>query len=348
MGETFYARNRKRIIFMTALLLLAGSIAYVAYLAFQYKQMTRQWYQPLAEEQRTPIQEAPVRPHGEQSKSLAKVPQEPDEIPDPQPLKPFTLLLIGTDSRDGERARADTMMLAVIRPAEQKAFLLSIPRDSYMEIPGRGFDKVNHAMAYGGPKLLKASLEQFFAIKIDRYMTIDFDGFRKLVDELGGVEIDVKKRMKYTDPTDDTYIDLKPGLQKLSGEQALDYVRYRKSDLGREDSDAQRIMRQQEVIKALANRGNSLQAFIKAFKLMEILGKHVKTDISEDELASLLATYYDPKQNHLETDTLMGTDERIWRHGIRGWYYLIPKKERIRVQARLAEELKKDAQANSK
>jgi len=334
MGETFFGRYGKRLFVMAILLLLAGSAAYIAYSANQYKKMTREWYQPLAEEPRTQIQA-----HTPEQQLEVKQQPAADVLPAPKPLKPFTLLLIGTDSRDGEKARADTMMLAVIRPADQKAYLLSIPRDSYMEIPGRGFDKVNHAMAFGGPKLLKASLEQFFAVKIDRYMTMDFDGFRKVVDELGGVEINVKKRMKYTDPTDDTFIDLKPGLQTLNGEQALDYVRYRKSDVGREDSDAERIMRQQEVIKALANKGTSVQAFIKAFKLMEILGKHVKTDISEDEIASLLATYYDPEHNHLETDTLQGTDERIWRHGIRGWYYLVPKKERERTQKRLAQEL---------
>lgn len=338
MGETFFSRYGKRILLTAILAILLGSAAYVAYSAYQYKKMTKEWYQPLAEEPRSHIQE-----YG--TPSVMEEQPQPEVLPEPQPLKPFTLLLIGTDSRDGERARADTMMLAVIRPADQQAYLLSIPRDSYMEVPGRGFDKVNHAMAYGGPKLLKASLEQFFDVKIDRYMTIDFDGFRKVVDELGGVEINVKKRMKYTDPTDDTYIDLKPGLQELNGEQALDYVRYRKSDLGREDSDAERILRQQEVIKALANKGTSVQAFIKAFKLMEILGKHVKTDISEDEIASLLATYYDPKRNHLETDTLKGTDERIWRRGIRGWYYLVPKKERERMQKRLAQELNGEAKS---
>jgi LCP family protein required for cell wall assembly len=250
------------------------------------------------------------------------------------------MLLIGIDSRDGERARSDTMILASVHPAKQRAYLLSIPRDSFMKLPGRGYDKVNHAMAYGGPKLLKQSLEQFLGITIDRYMTIDFDGFRKIVDELGGVEVNVKKRMKYTDPSDDTYIDLQPGKQVLNGEQALDYARYRKSDLGREDSDYERIVRQQEILRALANKGDSMQAFFKAFKLMDILGQHVKTDLSEEEISSLLVTYYDPAKNHLETDTLRGSDQRIWRSGILGWYYLVPSEERNRVHSRLLQELK--------
>jgi LCP family protein required for cell wall assembly len=333
MGETYRSRNGKRLIFFIVFLLLLGTAGYVGYSAYHYKRMTQQWFQPIDEGQRTQIQQQSIQPHVQNTRPF------PQLLPDGKPLKTFTLLLIGSDSRDGERARADTMILAVIRPVDQHAYLISIPRDSYMEIPGRGYDKVNHALAFGGPKLLKGSLEQFFHVKIDRYMKMDFDGFRKIVDELGGVEVNVKKRMKYSDPTDDTYIDLKPGLQTLNGEQALDYVRYRKSDLGKEDSDYERIMRQQEVLKALANKGDSVQAFVKAFQLMEILGKHVKTDLSEEEIASLLATYYDPEKNHLETDALKGTDERIWRHGIRGWYYLVPKTERQRVQKRLAREL---------
>lgn len=208
-----------------------------------------------------------------------------------------------------------------------------------MELPKRGFDKVNHAMAFGGPAMVKKTLEHFFDIKIDRYVTVDFDGFRKVIDELGGVEVNIKKRMKYNDPTDDTDIDLYPGLQTLNGKQALDYARYRKSDIGREDSDYERIARQQEIIKAMANKGDSVGAFFKAFKLMEIMGRHMKTDLTEQEIASLLLTYYDPKENEISTETLAGADQRIWQNGIRGWYYLVPSKERQRVHKRIQEEL---------
>ncbi|MFY0543740.1 LCP family protein [Brevibacillus sp. H7] len=313
----------------TALALALAAAA--GYTAYQYKRMTQDWYAPLEGEEQARVQEIPP--------SNTAVPEQLGLLQKPKPLKPFLLLLIGIDSRDGERARSDTMMLAAVHPEKQRAYLISIPRDSFMELPGRGYDKVNHAMAFGGPKLVKNSLERFLNVKIDRYVTIDFDGFRKIVDELGGVEIHVKKRMKYTDPGDDTYIDLQPGLQRLNGKQALDYARYRKSDLGREDSDYERIVRQQEIVKALANKGDSVEAFFKAFKLMDIMGKHVKTDLTEAEIASLLITYYDPKQNHLETETLKGADERIWRHGIRGWYYLVPSQERSRVHGKLLTEL---------
>jgi LCP family protein required for cell wall assembly len=328
---TFFRSHWKRLLLYMASALSIGLVAAVGYAAYEYRQMTRQWYAPLEEQGEKP---APLS----ESAARAAIPQ-PELLGKPKPLKPFLMLLIGIDSRDGERARSDTMILAAVHPEKQRAYLISIPRDSFMQLPGRGYDKLNHAMAYGGPKLVKSALEQFLDVKIERYATIDFEGFRKIVDELGGVEINVKKRMKYTDPSDDTYIDLYPGLQTLNGKQALDYARYRKSDLGPEDSDYERIVRQQEIVKALANKGDSVEAFFKAFKLMDILGQHLKTDLSEAEIASLLMTYYDPKENHLETDTLKGADERIWRNGIRGWYYLVPKQERSRVHQKLLQEL---------
>jgi LCP family protein required for cell wall assembly len=335
MTPALRKRIARALIYTFSFLALAIS-GYIGYTAFHYQQMTKDWYQPLTEDVPSEIRSVDQPLPADRAQLL----QKRELFEKAKPLKPFSLLLIGIDSRDGERARSDTMILASIHPAKQRAYLLSIPRDSFMKLPGRGYDKVNHAMAYGGPKLLKQSLEHFLGITIDRYMTIDFDGFRKIVDELGGVEVNVKKRMKYTDPSDDTHIDLQPGKQVLNGEQALDYARYRKSDLGREDSDYERIVRQQEILRALANKGDSVHAFLKAFKLMDILGQHVKTDLSEAEISSLLVTYYDPDKNHLETDTLRGSDQRIWRNGILGWYYLVPNEERNRVHSLLLQELK--------
>lgn len=334
MKATSSRSVKQRVIFALIAIIFA-ILTYVGYIIYQYKQMTHEWYQPIVEE---PTAQA----HAQGQEGLLFDPPLQSggfTLGAQKELPPFTLLLIGIDSRDGEKARSDTMILCSVHPLDQRVYLLSVPRDSFMELPGRGYDKVNHAMAYGGPALVKKSLESFLNIKINRYMTIDFEGFRKIVNELGGVEVNVKKRMKYTDPTDDTDIDLKPGVQTLNGKQALDYARYRKSDLGREDSDYERIVRQQELIRALAGKGDSVESFLKAFKLMDILGKHVKTDLTQQEISSLLRTYYDPKKNHIETDTLMGTDERIWRNGIRGWYYLVPKEERLRVQNKLAKEL---------
>ncbi|MGG1661830.1 LCP family protein [Brevibacillus sp. NRS-1366] len=327
MFLSFLKRYKKQIIFHTFSCLVIGALLAVGYGAYQYKQMTQKWYMPIDGQAKETAKQAGI-----------SLPTR-DLLTGTEPLKPFVVLILGVDSRDGERARSDTMMVAAVHPAKQSAYLLSIPRDSYMELPGKGFDKVNHAMAFGGTKLVKESLEQFLDIKIDRYISVDFDGFRQIVDELGGVQIDVKKRMKYSDPSDGTYIDIQPGLQALSGEQALDYARYRKSDLGKEDSDYQRIARQQEILKALAEKGASAQVYSKVFSLMEILGQHVKTDLTDLEITSLLLSYGDPTPNAIKTDTLVGQDERIWHNGILGWYHLVPSAERARVHQQILQTL---------
>lgn len=321
---SFLKKHGKKIAFHTISCLAIGALVAVAYTAYQYKQMTQKWYAPIEGGTGTVKQAAATLPPR-------------DLLTATEPLKPFLMLILGVDSRDGESARSDTIMLAAVHPSKQSAYLISIPRDSYMELSGKGYDKVNHAMAFGGPKMVKESLEKFLDVKIDRYMSVDFDGFRQIVDELGGVPVDVKKRMKYSDPSDDTYIDIKPGLQNLSGEQALDYARYRKSDLGKEDSDYQRINRQQEIVRALAAKGASVQAYAKAFSLMEIIGNHVKTDLTEGEIASLLLSYGDPTPNEIRTDTLIGQDERIWHNGILGWYHLVPSAERERVHQQIVQ-----------
>lgn len=339
----------KKVIVIVLCVLFLALLAYLGTAFQQYKQMTQDWYEPL------PQVSGSSFPH---NTSILQTPGVPlDQSPNltaeelyhkEQTLQPFSMMLIGTDSRKGERARSDTLLIATINPITQQAQLISIPRDTYIKIPGKGFDKVNHATAFGGPALLKKTLEDYLSIKIDRYATIDFDGFRKIIDELGGVEVTVKKRMKYTDPSDGTNIDLYPGKQILNGKQALDYARYRKSDVGHEDSDYERIARQQEIIRALANKGGSMDAFLKAFKLMEILGKHIKTDLTQNEISSLLVTYYDPKKNHITTETIRGRDERIWNHSTLGWYYLVSSGERERIQEKIKKVLSAKAEDNQR
>ena len=309
-------------------------LAVIGYTVHEYRQLAKKWYVPI--DGQVHNADGTAKDKGTQG----NLPSSRDFLTGTVPLQPFLLLILGVDSREGENARSDAMMLAAVNPANQSAYLISIPRDSYLEIPGKGYDKVNHAMAYGGPRLVKQSLEGFLDIRIDRYVTVDFEGFRRIVDELGGIQVEVKKRMKYSDPSDHTYIDLKPGLQTLSGELALDYARFRKSDLGGEDSDYQRIARQQEIMQALAAEAVSVKALTSLYPLLDIVGEHVKTDLTEAEIASLLLSFAASGENRVETDTLKGRDERIWHNGVLGWYHLVPREERQRVQKELQQALK--------
>jgi len=154
----------------------------------------------------------------------------------------INVLLLGCDDVEEVR-RADTIMVLFLNPRLKRAALLSIPRDSRVQIPGHGLDKINHAYAFGEAELAQQTVEQFLGITVDYYAQIGFDAFVEMVDELGGVDLDVRQRMKTR-----TYyesIDLHKGYQHLDGREALQFVRYRN------DSDVQRGKRQQQLLRAL-------------------------------------------------------------------------------------------------
>jgi LCP family protein required for cell wall assembly len=172
-----------------------------------------------------------------------------------------TYLLVGSDSREGltaaqkktlgtgsaEGRRTDTIILVHVPSGGGKSSLISIPRDSFLPIPGNGENKVNAAFAIGGPKLLVRTVEQATGIPIDGYVEIGLGGFASVVDSLGGVRICVKSAIK----DEKAHIDLRKGCQTLDGKNALGYVRARysdpKGDIGRAERQRQflgAVMRQ--------------------------------------------------------------------------------------------------------
>ncbi len=192
---------------------------------------------------------------------IEKVDADPkDGRPDSQPG--HTYLLVGSDSREGlskkerrdfgtgtaEGRRTDTIML--LHTGAGPNLLLSVPRDSIVEVPGYGTTKVNAAYAYGGPKLLVKTLENETGIRIDSYVEIGFAGFVNVVDAVGGVEICPKQAMK--DPL--AKLDIEKGCQEVDGPTALGYARSRKiSTLG----DIDRAQRQREVVSAVGAKAAS-------------------------------------------------------------------------------------------
>jgi LCP family protein required for cell wall assembly len=172
-------------------------------------------------------------------------------------------LIVGSDSREGLSAadrkrlatgqaagrRTDTMMLLHIPRAGGQATLVSLPRDSYVPIPGRGRNKLNAAYAFGGPKLLVRTVEGVTGIRIDHYMEIGFDGFASIVDAVGGVRLCVDAPMN--DPK--AGLKLAAGCQVLDSAKALGYVRTRAG--GRADLD--RVVRQQQFMSALIDKMTS-------------------------------------------------------------------------------------------
>ena len=124
-----------------------------------------------------------------------------------------TIMIMGVDERSDDVGRSDTLMVATIDPARKEAALLSIPRDTRVAIPRNGYDKINAAYAYGGEQLTQRTVEDFLGIRIDHYIIVNIHAFQKIVDAIGGIDIDVEKRMYYEDPWDDDgglIIDLRP------------------------------------------------------------------------------------------------------------------------------------------
>ncbi len=189
-----------------------------------------------------------------------------------------TVLIIGSDMREGyEGGRTDTIMLAFINGDDEEISLLSIPRDTYVQLPGYSTrTKINHAYAYGQESLTKSTIEQFLGIKIDDYVVVDFEGFVALVDELGGVEVNVDQRMINYDEK----INLNPGLQTLDGQQALGYCRFRIGQDGTKTvSDIQRAEHQQTFLIALKDKLLSGSTVWKVPQLVTLANTYLQTSM---------------------------------------------------------------------
>ena len=147
------------------------------------------------------------------------------------------VLIMGVDEREDDFGRSDTIMVAQLDSTNDRLALLSIPRDTRVLIRG-GYDKINAAYAYGGISLAKQTVEDFLDLEIDHYVIFNTSGLIKMLDAMGGIDIDVEKRMFYEDPWDDNgglYIDLRPGLQHMDGKTAMTYVRFRDWEGARRD-----------------------------------------------------------------------------------------------------------------
>lgn len=187
----------------------------------------------------------------------------------------FNILVMGEDNVEGSR-RSDTILFVTVDIDDKNIRVLSLPRDTRVSIPQHGTQKLNHAFAYGGPDLLKATVSNYLDEPILYYLIVDYDSFPAFVDMLGGVEVDVPKRMRYVDRAGNLNINIQPGLQVLDGEKALHFVRFRKDALG----DIGRIQRQQQFLKAMLKKAYDPRVIVKLPDLAAQAMKIFKTDMS--------------------------------------------------------------------
>jgi LCP family protein required for cell wall assembly len=209
----------------------------------------------------------------------------------------INILLLGIDRREGTGwgTRTDTIIIVTIDPANKTVGMLSIPRDLQIPIPGNGEDRINTANVWGtsqkypggGPALLKRTIEVNFGVPIDYYIMIDFQGFEKIVDTLGGIDVNVPKALRdtmYPDPKPgDPYayktIQFEAGWQHMTGKRALEYARSRMST-----SDFDRAKRQQLILLAIREKALSLNLIPKLPSLIATMGTMVKTDMTAEEM----------------------------------------------------------------
>ncbi len=213
------------------------------------------------------------------------------------------ILVLGVDNVKGS-SRSDTIMLININKSTNQVGVLSIPRDTYVEVEGHGFTKINHAYAYGGVELLKSSLTNFLHVPVDYYIVLDMGGVKQMVDQIGGVNVEVKHRMYYVDRAGDLYINFKPGKQLLDGTQAMGYLRYR-HDLG---GDIGRISRQQEFVRAVVQKMVAPSQILKLPSVIQGLSKYVQTDLSTGQMLNMTLEIKEAmNKGNINIHTLPGT-----------------------------------------
>lgn len=179
----------------------------------------------------------------------------------------------------------DSNLLVRFSPENHKLAVLSIPRDTRTFVEGVGLTKINEANYYGGPALSAKTISDLLGgIGIDRYIRVNVQAVEKLVDALGGVTVYVPKDMKYQDDSQHLYINLKAGKQKLNGNQALQFMRFRYDDMG----DIGRIQRQQILMRALMEQTLSPATVVRLPKILSVIQEYIDTNLTIEELVALV------------------------------------------------------------
>ncbi|MBS2967495.1 LCP family protein [Metabacillus sp. KIGAM252] len=267
-GKQMKGKKKKRkILFLIFLLLLVSA---VLYFYFEYKSALN------VSMKATGVSQKQVEFNGVQTKGKMNV------------------LLLGIDSRGEEKSRTDTIMIGQYDHDAKTAKLVSIMRDSYVDIPDHGKMKINSAYSIGGPELLRKTIKENFDVDVQYYALVDFNGFSQIIDTAfpEGLEVNVEKRM-----SKDIGMILEPGLQRLDGKQTLAYVRFRKDA----QSDFGRIQRQQEILGKVTQELLTINGVVKAPQLLGTIQPFINTNIDSGEVLSLATSYLSNRDEGIQT-----------------------------------------------
>ncbi|WP_261753384.1 LCP family glycopolymer transferase [Tenuibacillus multivorans] len=294
-------KNKRKIILTISAILLAGLIAFATYLYMKVGDTVEAMY--------TPLESDASR---EQETAL-------------ESKESINVLLLGVDEREGDKGRSDTMMLLSLNPHTNEMLKFNIPRDTYVEIPGVGMDKINHAYAFGGSDLSVKTVENLLDTTIHYYAKINMEGLVDVVDAMGGITVQNDIHL-----TRNQY-DFPKGELSLNGEEALVYTRIRKEDprgdLGRND-------RQQKVIDAFIDKAVSVESFTKVNPILDAAGENAQTNVEMETLRRLFFDYRGTRNN--QTKEMIEGSGRMMG-GV--WYYVVSNEEIYRLRNVLSDHM---------
>ncbi len=234
------------------------------------------------------------------------------------------ILVMGIDSPTGLKARSDSINLVHIDFKNKRMGILAIPRDTLVDIPGWRVDKINHAHAFGGPQLSCQTVSKYLDLPIDYYVEVNFPMFKSIVDHLGGITINVEKPLKYDDNSANLHIDLPAGEQKLNGERAMGFVRFRHDNT----SDWGRITRQHEFFQSLAKEIVNPIHIFKMPLLLHAVYSNVRSNLGLYGIMSIgMRAYYVYKYGNIDLGVVPGGDAQI-----DGGYYMLSNKEGLKKE----------------
>jgi polyisoprenyl-teichoic acid--peptidoglycan teichoic acid transferase len=295
-------RKILRFILVLTILFFVSAVAYGGFLAYKVKTAADDSYQELNRE-KSDLRETKVE-LGED---------------------PVNILLMGIESYKGSPGHSDALILLTINPKTKETSMLSIPRDTrtYLPVIDRK-DKIGHSYAYGkkGHKeeATIEAVEELLDVPIDYYVRTNFDGFQEVVDEVGGITVDVP--FTFSQLSIEGYtVYFKEGQMELNGIEALTYAQMRKKD---KRGDFGRQERQQQVIEAIADEALSIKSFAKAGDIIDTLGDNVQTNISLREMFAFKNFYRDLTGDNIKRYNLMGEDQYI-----DDIYYYVPYEDSI-------------------
>lgn len=240
--------------------------------------------------------------------------------------EPFSVLMLGVDEREGDSGRSDTMIVLTVNPNNNSVKMLSIPRDTMTEIVGKGKeDKINHAYAFGGVQMSVDTVENFLDIPIDYYVKINMEGFKDIIDTVGGINVENDLAFKVE------AFSFPAGKIHLNGEEALAFIRMRYDD---PNGDFGRQERQRQVIQAVIKEGASISSLSKAPDIFQAIGSNVKTNLTFEEMISIQKNYKEAGKN-IEQLTIQSEGKMIENI----YYGMVTLAEQKRIQDELKAQL---------